>query len=54
MFVEPEFRGRGIARDLLKLSDAALAERNIQYAVLHATSEMAKVIKSAETWPRMQ
>lgn len=64
MFVESEFRGRGIARKLLELSDAAFAERNIQYAVLHATSmgrslyenngwipapEMAKVIKPDAT-----
>ncbi|MEP0519785.1 MAG: GNAT family N-acetyltransferase [Hyphomicrobiales bacterium] len=63
MFVEPEFRKRGIARNLLDLSDAAFAERNIQYAVLHATSmgrslyekngwapapEMAKIINPAQ------
>ncbi|MFK8035455.1 MAG: GNAT family N-acetyltransferase [Hyphomicrobiales bacterium] len=63
MYVEPEFRGRGIARNLLKLSEVAFSERNIQYAVLHSTSkgqsfyenngwsstpEMAKIIRPAE------
>lgn len=63
MFVEPEFRRRGIAGKLLKLSEATFAERGIKYAVLHATRkgtriyetngwtstpEMAKLIENAE------
>lgn len=64
MFVEPKYRGQGIARDLLQRADNAFAERGIQYAVLHATGmgrslyenngwqptpEMAKIIESDET-----
>jgi ribosomal protein S18 acetylase RimI-like enzyme len=37
VFVEPAFRRRGLARDLMQLAEADFAKRGVQYAVLHAT-----------------
>lgn len=59
VFVEPEYRRRGLASALMQTADAEFARRGITFAVLHATkagrpvyehigwlgtSEMAKVI----------
>lgn len=59
LYVEPEYRGHGIATDLTNLAEASLAARGISYAILHAspkgrplyeklgwasTSEMAKIL----------
>ncbi len=38
MFVDPEYRRRGIARDLMDRAEKAFADRGIRYAVLHATA----------------
>jgi ribosomal protein S18 acetylase RimI-like enzyme len=38
LFVEKEYRRRGIARRLLEVSDRAFAARGIRYIVLHATA----------------
>ncbi|MBZ3693271.1 GNAT family N-acetyltransferase [Phyllobacterium sp. R2-JL] len=37
VFVEPEYRGRGIARRLMKEAESAFLARGITYAILHAT-----------------
>jgi ribosomal protein S18 acetylase RimI-like enzyme len=62
LYVEPEYRGRGIATDLTRLAEACLADRGIRYAILHAspkgrplyeklgwasTSEMAKTLSKS-------
>lgn len=61
VFVEPEHRGRGVARALMAASDEEFATRRLSYAILHptdagrflyerigwsATSEMAKRIRA--------
>ena len=43
LYVEPPYRGRGIARDLMRLSDAEFARRGLTYAVLHATAAGRRV-----------
>jgi GNAT superfamily N-acetyltransferase len=37
VYVEPAFRKRGLAAQLMKLADAAFARRGAQFAILHAT-----------------
>lgn len=39
VYVEPGYRRRGIARQLMKLADHAFAGRGVAYAVLHATAQ---------------
>lgn len=39
VFVEPEYRGRGLARELMNLADAEFVRRGVSYAVLHATAK---------------
>lgn len=39
VFVEPEYRRRGLARQLMKLAEANFAQRGIQFAILHATEK---------------
>lgn len=38
VFVEPPFRGRGVARKLMDAAEAEFAARGISYAILHATT----------------
>lgn len=60
VYVEPDYRRRGLARELMRLADAEFARRGVSYCVLHATeqgrplyrelgwsgtAEMAKVIR---------
>ncbi|CAB3759934.1 GNAT family N-acetyltransferase [Paraburkholderia humisilvae] len=37
VYVEPAYRRRGLARELMQLADAEFAKRGVQYAILHAT-----------------
>jgi ribosomal protein S18 acetylase RimI-like enzyme len=37
VYVEPEHRRRGLARELMRLADAEFAKRGVQFAILHAT-----------------
>jgi ribosomal protein S18 acetylase RimI-like enzyme len=39
VYVEPEYRKRGFARELMHLADAEFAKRSVQYGVLHATEK---------------
>lgn len=39
VFVEPGYRKRGLARELMHLADAEFARRGVDYAVLHATDK---------------
>jgi ribosomal protein S18 acetylase RimI-like enzyme len=39
VFVEPGYRHRGLARELMKLADAEFIRRGVGYAVLHATDK---------------
>ncbi|BDU22166.1 hypothetical protein DYGSA30_36230 [Dyella sp. GSA-30] len=39
VFVEPSYRNRGLARELMTLADAEFARRGVGYAVLHATEK---------------
>jgi ribosomal protein S18 acetylase RimI-like enzyme len=38
LFVQPEYRGRGIARSLMEASEREFASRGIGCAILHATT----------------
>ena len=38
VYVEPEWRGQGIAKRLMAAADQAFAARGIDYAILHATA----------------
>ncbi|QYD67996.1 GNAT family N-acetyltransferase [Paraburkholderia edwinii] len=37
VFVEPAYRRRGLARDLMQRAETEFARRGVQYAILHAT-----------------
>ena len=37
VFVEPDYRGRGLARTLMEKAEADLRARGVTYAILHAT-----------------
>jgi GNAT superfamily N-acetyltransferase len=37
VFVEPSYRGQGVARALMETSEHAFRERGISYAILHST-----------------
>lgn len=39
VYVEPEYRGRGLARELMRLADAEFLKRGVQFAILHATEK---------------
>jgi len=39
VFVEPGYRKRGLARELMKLADAEFVRRGVGYAILHATEK---------------
>ncbi|RDS86331.1 GNAT family N-acetyltransferase [Dyella psychrodurans] len=39
VFVEPDYRNRGLARELMNLAEAEFARRGVCYAVLHATEK---------------
>lgn len=39
VFVEPDYRNRGLARELMTLAEAEFAARGACYAVLHATAK---------------
>jgi predicted acetyltransferase len=41
--VEPTYRGRGVARDLMRLSDSEFTKRGVTYAILHATEAGRRV-----------
>jgi len=39
VFVEPDYRSRGLARELMNLAEAEFVRRGVCYAVLHATEK---------------
>jgi ribosomal protein S18 acetylase RimI-like enzyme len=39
VYVEPAYRKRGLARELMRLAEAEFARRGIGYAILHATAK---------------
>jgi ribosomal protein S18 acetylase RimI-like enzyme len=39
VYVEPAYRRRGLARELMRLADAEFARRGVSYCVLHATEQ---------------
>lgn len=39
VFVEPAYRKRGLARELMRLAEAEFARRGVGYAILHATAK---------------
>lgn len=39
VYVEPEFRGQRLARELMRLADAEFLKRGVQFAFLHATEK---------------
>ncbi len=39
VFVEPDYRNRGLARELMNLAEAEFVRRGVGYAVLHATEK---------------
>jgi ribosomal protein S18 acetylase RimI-like enzyme len=43
LYVEPTYRGRGVARDLMRLSDSEFTKRGVTYAILHATEAGRRV-----------
>jgi GNAT superfamily N-acetyltransferase len=51
LFVEPEHRGRGLARLLMQASDDEFMRRGITYAILHAT-EAGRPLYERTGWSR--
>jgi GNAT superfamily N-acetyltransferase len=49
MFVESDYRGRGLARELLNASEQEFARRGLTYAVLHA-SPMGRPLYEKTGW----
>ena len=49
VFVEPDYRRRGLASALMKLAEAEFAQRDIDFAVLHAT-EAGRPVYEAQGW----
>lgn len=49
LFVEPDHRGKGIARKLMDAADQALKDRNISFAALMATDQ-ARPIYEKDGW----
>jgi ribosomal protein S18 acetylase RimI-like enzyme len=39
VYVEPPYRKRGLARELMRLAEAEFAKRGIQFAILHSTEQ---------------
>jgi ribosomal protein S18 acetylase RimI-like enzyme len=39
LFVEPPYRRRGLGRELMALAEAEFAERDVDFAILHATEK---------------
>jgi ribosomal protein S18 acetylase RimI-like enzyme len=49
LYVEPAFRKRGLARELMALAEAEFAKRGIPYAILHST-EQGRSLYSGLGW----
>ncbi|MBB5360018.1 ribosomal protein S18 acetylase RimI-like enzyme [Rhodanobacter sp. ANJX3] len=49
VYVEPGYRSRGLARELMQLADAEFGKRGIQFAILHAT-EMGRGLYAELGW----
>ncbi|MTI44484.1 ribosomal protein S18 acetylase RimI-like enzyme [Roseibium hamelinense] len=49
VFVEPDHRGKGIAKRLMAASDAAFKERGVKHAVLTATAQ-ARPLYERDGW----
>ncbi|MFV3328965.1 GNAT family N-acetyltransferase [Pseudomonas sp. NY15372] len=49
VFVEPDYRRRGLASALMKLAEAEFTRRGIDFAVLHAT-EAGRPVYQAQGW----
>lgn len=49
VFVEPAYRKRGLARELMALAEREFARRGVRYAVLHAT-EKGRPLYQAMGW----
>ncbi|MCY1312699.1 Acetyltransferase (GNAT) domain protein [compost metagenome] len=49
VFVEPAYRRRGLASALMKLAEAEFAQRELSFAVLHAT-EAGKPVYEELGW----
>jgi len=49
VFVEPDYRNRGLARELMNLAEAEFVRRGVRYAVLHAT-EKGKPLYQGLDW----
>lgn len=39
VYVEPAYRGRGLARELMRLADAEFLKRGVRFVILHATEK---------------
>nr|WP_319386469.1 GNAT family N-acetyltransferase [uncultured Roseibium sp.] len=49
LFVEPEVRGQGIARQLMQAAEGEFRNRGLTYAVLHAT-DMSRPLYEQDGW----
>lgn len=49
LYVEPEWRGRGVAKQLLAESERELARRGVAYAVLH-TTDLGRPLYESRGW----
>lgn len=49
LFVEPAYRKRGLARELMRLAEAEFARRGVGYAILHATTK-GRPLYQGEGW----
>jgi GNAT superfamily N-acetyltransferase len=51
LFVEPTYRGRGVARGLMEEAERVFAQRGLRYVILHAT-EMGQPLYEQSGWLR--
>lgn len=51
VFVEPDYRRRGLASELMRAAEAEFAGRGVQFAVLHAT-EKGQAVYNGLGWDR--
>lgn len=52
VFVEPEYRGQGLAKKLMVLADEEFCRRGVAFAVLHA-SDMGRPVYEGLGWMAM-
>ena len=49
VYVEPPYRRKGLARELMRLAEAEFARRGVQFVILHST-EQGKSLYAGLGW----